>query len=307
MDRAARQHIALPATQRGVVVLLMLLILAVSAASYFLVKRLNGNALNAERDKITAAALVQARDALIGRAASDSNRPGELPCPDVNNDGQSAFSTTCTNLVGRLPWYTLRLPDLRDGYGERLWYALVDNFHAGDTLALNTTTTGRLSITGTSPANNVIAIVFSPGPALGNQSRDSTNVNSVANYLEGDNANLDTVYETRNASDTFNDKLLPITHSDLFSVVTRRVTTEISAQLASFVAYNPFPDTLAFITDSTNMLVTQNWTDASVTSYTRISLNEAQIVFSGCAGVSYIVKWDAASNQSQITKNGLIC
>jgi hypothetical protein len=24
--------------------------------------------------------------------------------------------------MGRLPWKTLRLPDLRDGHGERLWY-----------------------------------------------------------------------------------------------------------------------------------------------------------------------------------------
>ena len=27
------------------------------------------------------------KEALIGRAAADINRPGSLPCPDVNDDG----------------------------------------------------------------------------------------------------------------------------------------------------------------------------------------------------------------------------
>jgi hypothetical protein len=142
MNKVKRQQSASPTTQRGAVVLLLLLIIAVSTAAYFLMKNLNNNTVNIERDKITNAALVQARDALIGRAVSDSNRPGELPCPDVDNNGMSASSTSCTiPIVGRLPWKTLDLPDLRDGYGERLWYALSNNFHAtGSTTPLNTTT-----------------------------------------------------------------------------------------------------------------------------------------------------------------------
>ena len=57
--------------------------------------------------------------------------PGYLPCPDPDDDGWA--ESTCGSLarhlgqaerLGRLPWKTLGLPDLRDGRGERLWYAV---------------------------------------------------------------------------------------------------------------------------------------------------------------------------------------
>ncbi len=315
MNGATRQQSALPTTQRGAVVLLLLLIIAVSTAAYFLMKNLNSNAVNIERDKITAAALAQAKAALIGYAASDSNRPGELPCPDFNNDGEiipadDYSGIKCKMLIGRLPWKTLRLPDLRDGYGERLWYALSDNFHAtgSTTTPLNTTTIGLLSITGTSPANAIIAIVLSTGPVLGNQSRDSANINSVANYLEGDNANLDPIYETRSASGTFNDRLLVITYNDLFSLVTRRVAGEIGKRLASDYP-NAFPSNLSFIqpvqgnnSDPRSWLSHQEWTDPAITTYTRISSTQATLVFTNCTG-SYTIDF----NSSKPTVSGHSC
>lgn len=313
MNWVTRQHKALPETQRGAAVLLLVLILAVSTASYFLVKRLNGNALNIERDKITTSALAQAKAALIGYAAADANRPGELPCPDVDNDGQSAFSTTCTYLVGRLPWRTLRLPDLRDGYGERLWYALSDNFHAtgSTTTALNTSTSGQLSITGISPANAVIAIVFSPGSAIGNQSRDglnsniNSNVNGVQNYLEGDNANGNSVYEANSSSGAFNDKLITITFNDLFSVVTRRVASEIGIQLTPYFS-GTLPDDLSFILEG-NLLHDQGWTSTAITTYTRSSTPPptATLSFSNCPGLTYTV--EIVNNRSKTTVNGQSC
>lgn len=307
MNRAVRQYSALPAAQRGAVVLLLLLILAVSTASYFLVKRLNSRNIDIRRDKITAVALAQAKAALIGRAASDPNRPGEIPCPDVDNDGQSAFSTTCTFLVGRLPWFTLRLPDLRDGYGERLWYALANDFHAtgSTTTALNTSTSGRLSVIGTPTANDVIAIVFSPGPALGNQSRDSTNANSVMNYLEGENANGDTLYETRDASDTFNDKLLTITFNDLFFAVTHRVASEIGIQLTPYFS-GTLPGDLSFILEG-NWLHDQGWTSTAITTYTPSSTSPptATLSFSNCPGLTYTV--EIVNNRSKTTVNGQSC
>jgi hypothetical protein len=70
-----------------------------------------------ERDKRTAAALAQAKEALIGFAAgidlsaAGTPRPGDLPCPDFDNDGTA--DTPCGAVVGRLPWQRLGLPDLR--------------------------------------------------------------------------------------------------------------------------------------------------------------------------------------------------
>jgi hypothetical protein len=111
----------------------VLLLLGVSALIYTLATPANRTI---ESDRITAAALAQAKDALIGRAAADDNRPGSLPCPDFDNGTINPLNTSndgtadllngieCPSYIGRLPWRTLGLPDLRDGSGERLWYAL---------------------------------------------------------------------------------------------------------------------------------------------------------------------------------------
>src|SRR6185437_7723389 len=61
--------------------------------------------------------------------------PGYLPCPDLDNDGWA--ESTCgsqdgssgqAERLGRLPWKTLGLQDLRDGDGERLWYAVSSKY-----------------------------------------------------------------------------------------------------------------------------------------------------------------------------------
>ena len=96
---------------------------------------------SAQRGRVTARALAQAREALIAYAADRpidaAVGPGYLPCPDLDNDGWA--EATCGSLagdvgqeqrLGRLPWKTLGLPDLRDGHGERLWYA-VSTKHKG--------------------------------------------------------------------------------------------------------------------------------------------------------------------------------
>jgi hypothetical protein len=87
------------------------------------------------RLRATERALAQAREALLAYAADrpiDARvGPGYLPCPDLDDDGWA--EATCGSLagqlgqeqrLGRLPWKTLGLPDLRDGHGERLWYAV---------------------------------------------------------------------------------------------------------------------------------------------------------------------------------------
>lgn len=98
-------------------------------------------ATEAQRQRITERALAHAREALLGYAAErpiDAEvGPGYLPCPDLDDNGWA--EATCGSLtghlgqadrLGRLPWKTLGLPDLRDGHGERLWYA-VSSKHKG--------------------------------------------------------------------------------------------------------------------------------------------------------------------------------
>lgn len=123
-----------PNDQRGAVLLVGLIIVMVAMAAGLLA--LFGQRMAEVRREIkTNQALAQAKQALLSFASNslsttactslDCNRPGDLPCPDDGTAAQPgvAANTCLPNALGRLPWYTLNLPDLRDGNGERLWYA----------------------------------------------------------------------------------------------------------------------------------------------------------------------------------------
>jgi len=246
--------------QHGAALMVMLVILVVGAAA-ILVGTLSSSSLQIERNKTTADALAKARNALIGYAVSDGNRPGELPCPDVNDDGMITLAdysgSNCASPIGRLPWKTLGLTELRDGNGEHLWYAVSKAFWANGSSAINSDTLGNLTVSGTTTVSNVIAIVFAPGAALSSptQSRSTTQTaacsttgttvaNSLcaSNYLEGSNANLstaatpNTAFQTAAASSTFNDQMIYITHDALLQPVETRIAREAKKCLDDYAA-----------------------------------------------------------------------
>jgi hypothetical protein len=245
-------------SQRGAALFVMLVILIIGAAA-LLVSALNSSSVKTARDKATADALAQAKEALIAYAVRDINRPGELPCPDFNNDGPITLTedysgSNCLGLVGWLPWKSLGLPDLRDGNGDRLWYAVANPFHANGTAVLNSDTPNAYptqmltvldSATGATLDSGVIAIVFSPGAPLKGQTRspgDNNATTAIPNYLEADNANLNTTFQTANdhqvpvPTPTVNDRLLTIDSRDLFPPVERRIAREAKACLDSYAA-----------------------------------------------------------------------
>lgn len=151
----------------------------------------------AHRDRVTELALKQAKEALIAYATTHAvltldspNGPGYFPCPDHDDDGDSdwncgnhAGTTGQSRRLGRLPWKTLRLPDLRDSSGERLWYA-VSSVYKNSTLkpGLNPDTgmgtitvrdsTGNIIHDGTSgdiykaQAGGAVAVIIAPGSSL---------------------------------------------------------------------------------------------------------------------------------------------
>ncbi len=127
-----------PARERGAILLVATLILMVAIGFVFAME-LGAPASAASRQRETERALAEAREALLAYAAdrpvTDVVGPGYLPCPDVDNDGWA--ESTCGSLsgdsgqaerLGRLPWKTLGLADLRDGEGERLWYAVSSKY-----------------------------------------------------------------------------------------------------------------------------------------------------------------------------------
>lgn len=207
--------------------------------------------------------LAKAREALISRAASDANHPGSLPCPDavtnlagnnIPNDGIADLlsGTACPSAIGRLPWRTLGLPDLRDADGERLWYLLAPAYQDSNAKIINPTTSAQ--ITGyqcaeTTPASTVwpcaaprlvspapwVAVVFAPGKLLPGQNRDAAHAGDVLQFLESYNA-ADPLKLRTTAGNAHNDRLSGITTDDLFAVVQRRVARELQSALSAYRA-----------------------------------------------------------------------
>jgi hypothetical protein len=212
-------------SQRGAAFMVMLVILVMGGTA-ILVSSFGKATLQIERDQKTADALAQAKEALIGFAvkvevsssdvacASNCRRPGDLPCPDMNNDGEAEIqcgnangSTGQSLRLGRLPWKTLGLPDLRDGSGEKLWYAVSNNFknntrttcnNSSLTGCLNSNTTGTLNVRGSdgnvlhtgNTDSAAVAVIIAPGAVLQRQGsgtaqdRSSGGINTASNYLD---------------------------------------------------------------------------------------------------------------------------
>ena len=197
-----------PARERGQAMLLTVLLLGVgvSAVVYNFVTPAKQSI---ERDKITDAALAQAKDALIGFAAgrdlvAGANRPGDLPCPDLDDDGDADAVPGCdtaARALGRLPWKTLGLPDLRDGYGQRLRYAVSSSFknntldppcaNPGDAGCLNSDARGKITVRSSdgtiihdgspiqSTPSGAIAVIFAPGAVLRSRALPARRIEAV--------------------------------------------------------------------------------------------------------------------------------
>ena len=228
---------------------MVMLVILVMGVATFLVSSLSRSALRIERDQKTAEALAQAKQALIGRAVSDNTVPGRLPCPEdtsligTPNEGQALGS--CSNtlpVIGRLPWRTLGLGDIRDGNGDKLWYVLSAGFRNSP---INSDTPAQLTVDGI--PNSAVAIIFSVGPPINGQSRPiptSSTPPAVTQYLELSNNDGDNTFVSNGPADTFNDRFQLVTPSDLFRVVEKRVAKEVKTALATYFATNgvyPYP------------------------------------------------------------------
>ena len=231
-------------SQRGQAILITVLLLGLilTISFYSLVRPRN---VDIEANAQTERVLAQAKEALIAYASGRdaTNRPAELPCPDADNNGiaDSPCGTLAPQItIGRLPWKTLGIPDLRDGSGERLWYAVSDNFKNSPAVTpLNSNTPGQFTVTGI--ASNVIAIVFAPGTVVAAQSRIAANTNDVAHYLEGENATSNnSIFISAASSNIFNDRLLAITPAMFFPAVEIRVAQQIRSTLNAYYTANQY-------------------------------------------------------------------
>lgn len=248
----------LRAAARGQALIILVVMIGVAAMLLVYGATTEGGRM-VKADAKTRAALEYARQALIGRAIGDANRPGSLPCPDLDDDGSAELfvGSACPSYIGRLPWRTLGVGDLRDAAGERLWYALSPGFrdHPGAP-PINSDTRGTLTVFSGSDATAItreaVAVVFAPGSPLPGQARDDTPAQCAAtgrhvprdrcvtHYLDiaanVSNASAGGPYIAAAPSFGFNDKLAVIGTPDFMPLVEQRVALEARNALLAYRA-----------------------------------------------------------------------
>lgn len=212
--------------QRGAALLLALLLAALATLSHLVGSRSAAKARN-DIEHATAAALAQARDALLGRAVADDNRPGSLPCPALDAGGQVPLfvGNRCPSQVGRFPWKAMKTGELRDGHGELLWYALAPALrdHQSAEPVNAGIDEGLLNLDG---HPRIAAVLIAPGPALAHQRGRPGNAHG--DYLDGANADGDAAFGIAPDGPGFNDRILAVTVEELFRPVVQRVLGEIA-------------------------------------------------------------------------------
>jgi hypothetical protein len=276
--------------ERGIALLALLALVGLGAAIALLAM---ANPLPGElrREEVTRKALAKAKEALIAYATTYGDEhpgevPGYLPCPDLGAagiGGEGGAEASCgaanTTIIGRLPWKTLGIEPLRDGYGECLWYAVSGTFKNNPkTELMNWDTLGQIEvyasdgislIAGSQPEDRAAAVIFAPGVALGQDRQDDdpgtpqrpvcSEDYTVARFLEASGAYSNAVangtagavsrFIAAEKADGFNDRLLFLTPAEIFAGVQKRSDfapklaglAQTAAQcLTQYVAANTF-------------------------------------------------------------------
>lgn len=199
--------------------MIMMLILVLGVAAV-LVRELSARTGTAARIDANAAALAQAREALLGYASTyDASHPGRfglLPCPDLDAAGSfaegEAHDSACLaryrSVIGRFPWKSVGVNPARGETDECLWYAVSGTWKAASAALPelhNPDSNGQFRVyagdgstrvAGERPAERAVAVIIAPGSALAGQLRTTLGAGvehcagsySAARYLDADGA-----------------------------------------------------------------------------------------------------------------------
>lgn len=309
--------------QTGLTLILLAFILALVVTGYILYSQNSIQLKIAQKNK-TNQALAMAKQALLAYSAevitgaingalltcnNNCPRPGDLPCPDIDNDG-SADPPCAATTAGRLPWKTMGLGDIRDGSGERLWYAVSNQYKNNPRiLPLNSDSLGTISyrnnignmIYNATTRSGLAAVVISPGATLTRldnviQNRTAAFENVANNYLDiaiGED-NADFIDGTTNGfisgeieignQKILNDTILPITSAEVNTVMETRVLTEVMQA----ILYNFCPGRANFKSRTCISLL-----GSGINDYLP---DPAAITDNTCLGNGYITNSDCSSN-----------
>ena len=242
--------------QRGIALILLITVLVIGVAWFTVGALGNAAPTTAERETRTGDALRIAKKALLAYVAqyaarSSSIEPGQMPCPEflssIGTSSQGQAGTSCSNAsptVGRLPWETLGVDEIRDGYGEPIWYVLSPGFRSAP---INFETPGQLTYNGN--PNAAVALLIAPGPALNtlsdpvtppagcskvNQQIATRNTASLnpSNFLECGNDSGSANYAVPGPSEWTNDRVIAITATEWAQAIAGSVADRLQRQVA---------------------------------------------------------------------------
>jgi len=194
--------------QKGAVLIFLAFVIGLGAAAYLL-KEFNVASLQVNQDKKTYKILGEAKQALIAWSVSHANRPGQMPFPDRNADGDYDGNSDCNSpastfsyafLLGQLPIYGQKNPcvspqvgiggDFHDAQGNRLWYAISRNLvHKYESPSADPIINPSiindpvypwlrvLDRNGALISDRVAAVIIAPGSPIGAQNRSSATPN----------------------------------------------------------------------------------------------------------------------------------
>lgn len=281
--------------QRGAAAIVLVLLVLLGLVT-LLTFRLDRRQPELDADKRTSQAIAEAKLALLGEAALDNGgvmvNPGRLLCPDQNNNGQSAGGACAyptlgaSSFVGRVPFRTLGIRDLADQSNERLWYIVDANFRSGSG-PINTTTPTSLTLNG----QPIVAAVLAAGTPRQNQVRPT---NNYVDYVESYNG-LSAISIAPPAAT--NDRIVTITSSELFAIVTFRIARELAA--VNVPAYNPALGIGGL--SKPQVWIDNNWDGAVDGANSNVAANKITLTFSNC-GITYYI-----TGQTTVSRNGSSC
>ncbi|MEQ8497451.1 MAG: hypothetical protein RLW42_24805, partial [Gammaproteobacteria bacterium] len=184
--------------------------------------------------------LAAARDALVGYAVAYPERvnpahgPGYLPCPapDARGIAGPACALATGTTLGRFPWHTLRVNDLRDSSGAGLWYALAESHRNNPKHEpLNAWTRASLAHGGEA----IVAALIAPGASLAGQHRGAGGAGSSGDYVEHYlvDAGARGALSTRSAS---NDRVLLLDATMLHRAIGQRALSSMTRVLERYTA-----------------------------------------------------------------------
>jgi hypothetical protein len=233
--------------QKGAALLVLFLVIFTVTSTVFLAG-LNNNAPNLRRESNIREEMALAKEALMSYALhypdiypGDAAGPGRFPCTDSSNNGSE--DVACVVSGARLPesidiesGSPFQINNTYSGNDRQFWYFISPAFDNSASI-VNTTVTGGYTLDG--QADDIVAVIISPGEQLSWQDRISGSTSNT-NYLEAGNqsgGNFINSYATD--PENFNDHVLGITKTELMSLSVLRVAEQLKVELNAYYDASP--------------------------------------------------------------------